>query len=244
MPRFVRMISWAIFLVKGQGLHCQTGEALGPEMSGQLIETAPVARAVEHCVSRPAEIPVWRTQPRAVIMLSFENSYDLIPASVLALAGDIATRIYARLGLELQLRTGNAKRGDAKIDCSKRAIEIRVEFTRDIPNGLSDTTLASTLVYNIKESRIYVLANRIRLLHQYRPRLAGPLLGHVFAHEIAHALQNIDRHSESGIMRAHWTEVDHEKMRNGTLEFEPSDVALIHLGVESRFRSCSTQVQP
>ena len=219
MARLVSLISYAIFLAQGQGLLSLTDEALRLEKFGQLIEAAPVA----------------------VITLSLENSFDLIPASVLAQAIDIATRFYAGLGVRLQWRLGNAKRGAAKTDCSRRAIEIRIEFTTDIPNGVSDTTLARTFAYNMQESRIQVLTNRFQLLHRYRPRLSGPLLGNVLAHEIAHVLQRIDRHSKSGLMRAHWSEVDHEQMQNGALKFELSDVELIHLGVESRLRSCSTQ---
>jgi hypothetical protein len=181
------------------------------------------------------------TAPAAVVTLPFENSYDPIPAHVLAQATQIATRIYAGLGLRLEWKVGSPKPKAANVDCSRGAIQIPVRFTAETPNDGSETTLAWTFVYNMREARIHVLTNRVQHFHSYRPRLAGPLLGHVLAHEIAHVLQRINRHSESGILRAHWSEIEYQQMRYRGLEFEPFDVALIRLGVNSWLRSCSVQ---
>ena len=55
-------------------------------------------------------------------------------------------------------------------------------------------------------------------------------------HEITHVLQGIDRHSDSGVMKALWTAQDYFQMRVEALPFAPEDVELIHLGLASRPR--------
>jgi hypothetical protein len=60
------------------------------------------------------------------------------------------------------------------------------------------------------------------------------LLAHVMVHEITHILEGVSRHSESGIMRAQWTEVDHKTMKTHPLSFAAEDVDLIHRGLVTR----------
>jgi hypothetical protein len=49
----------------------------------------------------------------------------------------------------------------------------------------------------------------------------------VLVHEITHILQGVDRHSESGIMKAQWTIDDYRAMASKPLSFTPLDVKLI-----------------
>lgn len=58
------------------------------------------------------------------------------------------------------------------------------------------------------------------------------LLGHVLVHELTHVLQCLDRHAESGVMKAHWTSEDYYEMRWKPLTFTSEDVELIHLGMQ------------
>jgi hypothetical protein len=46
------------------------------------------------------------------------------------------------------------------------------------------------------------------------PALPNGLLCHVIVHEITHVLENIDRHSAEGIMKAHWSDRDYERSGN------------------------------
>lgn len=79
--------------------------------------------------------------------------------------------------------------------------------------------------------------------------LVHSLLGHVLAHEITHILQGIDRHSQEGVMKAHWTTEDIVQMARQPLPFEQKDVMLIHRGLErycpagatARNRECAPQ---
>jgi hypothetical protein len=60
------------------------------------------------------------------------------------------------------------------------------------------------------------------------------LLGHVLAHEITHILEAIVRHSETGLMRAHWTPEDHVRMRHQLLGWDAADREIIHAGLATR----------
>ena len=60
------------------------------------------------------------------------------------------------------------------------------------------------------------------------------LLAHVMAHEIAHLLQGIVRHSESGILKARWSATDLARMAYFPLMFAPEDAILINHGLEER----------
>ena len=60
------------------------------------------------------------------------------------------------------------------------------------------------------------------------------LLAHVMAHEIAHVLQGINRHSESGILKARWSDGDCARLASLPLLFTHEDAILIHRGLEER----------
>ena len=60
------------------------------------------------------------------------------------------------------------------------------------------------------------------------------LLAHVMVHEIAHVLQGINRHAESGILKASWSEREIAQIALLPLAFTPTDATLIHLGIEER----------
>src|SRR5262249_9037943 len=73
-----------------------------------------------------------------------------------------------------------------------------------------------------------------RLLSDSRPANEPRLLAHVLAHEIGHVLQRNNAHSESGVMKAHWTADDLGSMARRPLEFSEVDRQSIRatLGVE------------
>jgi hypothetical protein len=63
------------------------------------------------------------------------------------------------------------------------------------------------------------------------------LLAHVLVHEIAHILQGVSRHSDTGIMKARWSDGDIFQMMKKPLSFTPYDVIVIRRGMEIRPRS-------
>jgi hypothetical protein len=82
-------------------------------------------------------------------------------------------------------------------------------------------------------SHAWVFYDRVMQSHRGDHYVAA-LLGHVMAHEIAHVLQGINRHSESGILKANWSPTDCARMAFLPLTFTREDSILIHQGLEER----------
>lgn len=108
---------------------------------------------------------------------------------------------------------------------------ILVALRDDEPSALMPGALAYSKPFD-GSSTITVFYDRVELHANQRP--AGPILGHVFAHEIAHILQRVDRHSEVGVMKARWTADDFRKMYVLPLKFTEDDIDLIRLGLQYR----------
>ena len=73
-----------------------------------------------------------------------------------------------------------------------------------------------------------------RLLTSLTGSRVPSVLGYVLAHEIAHVLQGISRHSATGIMKPKWDSRDYVEMRGKMLRFTEDDVSLIRRGLEER----------
>jgi hypothetical protein len=129
----------------------------------------------------------------------------------------LADRIFERIGIKLDW------------SCTRKGappITVEVSFYPDDQNH--STTLADA-----RPS-----ANRIRL---YCSRMHGPgmlarahLMAYALAHEIGHVLQGTSRHSEIGIMKAHWDLADLENIAEEKLTFTPVDILLIQNGTADR----------
>ncbi len=99
------------------------------------------------------------------------------------------------------------------------------------PNLKSDVRAVTQL----SNSSITVFYELIRQVLATWPNLAATLLAQVFANEIGHSLQGLSRHSEIGIMNAHWSIADYHAMQGRQLRFSAMDTGLIRAGAE---RSC------
>src|SRR5262249_46394347 len=60
------------------------------------------------------------------------------------------------------------------------------------------------------------------------------VLGHVIAHEVAHILQGLMRHSESGVMKAQWDGADYLQMHWKPIQFTDDELMLIYSGPKLR----------
>jgi hypothetical protein len=62
------------------------------------------------------------------------------------------------------------------------------------------------------------------------------VLSYAMVHEITHVLEGVGRHSDTGIMKAHWDVRDICEMRRGHIPFANEDVRLIRDGLAARQR--------
>lgn len=150
-----------------------------------------------------------------------------VPPRVLHLAEGIADRMFTTAGVRIEWR-GHAHQGD-RLPGGALAIGLAVNTPADFLPG----ALASARVY--EGTHIDVFCDRIDRLAP-AANMAAPLLAHVLVHEISHMLEGIDRHSETGVMKAHWNARDYADMATNPLPFAPVDVTLIQLGLAARAR--------
>jgi hypothetical protein len=132
----------------------------------------------------------------------------------LQLARMLAVRIFAEIGTRIEWRCSNTSEQP-----------IMVTMSTETPEAGHPGALAYTQQFI---GVIRVFYDRVE---NYAPAMRPHLLAYVLAHEITHVLQGITRHSESGIMKAHWDDRDLRKMISKGLVFTPYDVLLIHRGV-------------
>jgi hypothetical protein len=130
----------------------------------------------------------------------------------------VSSAIFASIDVKIQWH------GPSK--CPAEAIFIT--FSNDEPASLLPGALAYAMPY--EGTHIVVFYDRVK----NKPGNVSSVLGHVIAHEVAHILQGIHRHSESGVMKATWTGADYQRMAWKPLPFTDEDVLLIHRGLKAR----------
>jgi hypothetical protein len=116
------------------------------------------------------------------------------------------------------------KKGDA---------ELRIEVAEGTPADLLPGALGMAFPYAGCGRGVQIFADRVRWSAGTRAGAEAALLGYVMAHEIAHVLQGVDRHSDTGVMKAHWTPGDRDAILDGRLEFEEHDAYLMRRGLEA-----------
>ncbi|HUA57783.1 MAG TPA: hypothetical protein VML19_03450 [Verrucomicrobiae bacterium] len=134
------------------------------------------------------------------------------------LALKTATRLYRQIGVAL---TWVGPR------CPSDAIRIRI--SRNTPSEVYPGALAYATPF--EGTRVRIFLDRIE---DRGAALAPHLLGYVLAHEIGHILQGTNRHSERGIMKAHWDQDDFYWIRLEQLRFAEDDKVLIRTGIQKR----------
>ena len=106
---------------------------------------------------------------------------------------------------------------------------IHVTLTGQTPATLQPGALAYALPY--EGTHIRVFRDRIEA---NQPALVPHLLAHVLVHEIIHILEGCTRHSDRGVMKAHWGGADFAQMLWGELPIAQEDIDLVHVGIGKR----------
>jgi hypothetical protein len=99
------------------------------------------------------------------------------------------------------------------------------------PVSLTSHALASARPYSSSGSLISVYEDRGQQLLNSLASLSRVLLAYVFAHELAHVMEGADHDSDSGVMKANWSNADHAAMLVERLGFTDSDSDRIRSGL-------------
>ena len=151
-------------------------------------------------------------------MICFRGT-GTIPNPVLHGSTFILTGIFQRAGIRLVVVTCPST---PVLPGGPWLIEAR--FTGEPPIQVNPAALAYAQPFNEESSGITILYNRVMNVFNGGPKSEAAILAHVLAHEIGHTLQAVDRHSATGVMKAHWKSHDFADMSMRAWDFTPDDV--------------------
>jgi hypothetical protein len=137
------------------------------------------------------------------------------------LATSQASTMFRTIGVEVAWVTGKPKH-------PADGAWIEVQLAADTPASLLPDALAESHPYAGKAKAIIVFYDRVQRRAEESGTPERLLLAHVLVHEITHVLERIDRHSASGVMKAHWTIADYAAMACHPLGFDADDIYWIH----------------
>ena len=155
------------------------------------------------------------------------NSGTYVSFFDLAQAEAIASRIFATAAVAIEWRSA----GSAACRNSDQARTVVLDFHSHTAPSEHPGALAFALPY--QGSHIVVLFDRFAW-SAGGPRQVATILAHVMAHEIAHLLEGVARHSQTGVMKAQWDGHDLMRMAFKPLPFDPEDIDLIQQGLSLR----------
>lgn len=148
----------------------------------------------------------------------------------LAAARIQATELFKAAGIRLEWRYGHPREDAAG------ARVVAVKFVAETPAPFLEPpyqhAMAAACPYANGPESIMVFTDRVEdFLAPFDHRAAGKLLGHILAHEIAHVLEGIARHSVTGLMKPSWSVDDYGVMTRHGLPFAAEDVEFMRAGL-------------
>lgn len=164
-----------------------------------------------------------RGEQTLTVYLEGEN---LVPPQIRWGGERIASRIFAAIGVRLEWRHHFPRPGQAQ---REQAMVVRIQTAPAA--GASLDSMGAALPF--EGETISVFYESMKWAETF-PRLAPVLFGHILAHEISHNLERLDHHSQTGVMKAHWSAEDLKSMTTAPLGFEPEDVIWILQGLNAR----------
>ena len=159
----------------------------------------------------------------------------------------LASEIFRKIDVHLNWHTGELPAG-------QKAFGIRT--VKRAPESAGPDAFAACRLSNSAGVEITVYRDRLNdLLNPFLNAHSTPLgvgasiqreaeaalPAYVLAHELAHAMEGIARHSERGILKAPWSASDFNEMAFHRLTFTPYDIELIHRGLAARMAGKSLE---
>jgi len=166
------------------------------------------------CANTWAARPIRAAESEVTVCIAQPASAHDLPHAEL-----LASKMFEPVSVKLDWRH-SCQVGDA----------VRIELSTDT----SDTEHPGALAFALPYEGVHIVVFYDRINRSVGADLRSLVLAHVLVHEITHVLEGVDRHSETGVMKAHWTGTDYAQMRHKPLSFTDWDIQLIHKGLESR----------
>jgi hypothetical protein len=145
----------------------------------------------------------------------------MVPNFVRIAATDQAIRMLAGIGVRLESMNQN-------VQSHSEGIVIQVRFIDDTPGHPGAFAFSNPFD---PVPVVTVIYDRILFTTERSPKRRAAILAHVLVHEIGHLLMRTDGHSPDGVMKAHWSKSDQNRMVYRPLPFLPEDVLMIRSGL-------------
>jgi hypothetical protein len=148
-------------------------------------------------------------------------STDEVPTRTMMDARVTASRILQAAGVRIRW----ADQKSAAQSDPTETIDVRFLYSPRV--GHTSKALAEAAPFAASGIRITVFFDRVLRVFDSHYAPDGFILGHVLAHEIGHVLLKMENHSQTGLMKARWTQNDFQQMRWKKLDFTPDAVVVI-----------------
>jgi hypothetical protein len=154
---------------------------------------------------------------------------DWVASTRTSLAKHYASELFEKIGVRLVWHSGKprAQSGDGHV-------EIGMRLVGRAPCELPPGVMGFAFPYRKAKKEVVLYQDRVLHLTKRYAALADLALGYVLAHELAHVMQGIDRHSDSGVMKSHWSPGDLATMCGLRAGFDDADAGLIRNGLRGR----------
>jgi hypothetical protein len=156
----------------------------------------------------------------------YTDGGSLVQVPDLYLAQSTAAKMFAAVGVGIHWRIGAPPNSQLEKEGA-----VAVRFLDWVPDSVQPGAMAFSLPF--EKFHITVMCTRLSWLNR-RADLRSMFLAHVLVHEIAHMLQATTVHSDTGVMKARWTEGDYREMTFKPLAFTSADIRLLHAGMAKR----------
>ena len=153
----------------------------------------------------------------------YVHSGSINPTLRLPCAEQIASALFETAGVQIDWRPA-----EPKDDPQNGTVVI------EMVSGVAQTSHPGALAYALpfEGEHIRIFWDRVQQITD--DSTVTTVLAYVMVHEITHMLQGTNHHAREGIMSAHWTCKDLQRLKHEHLSFERQDIELIHRGLERR----------
>jgi hypothetical protein len=149
----------------------------------------------------------------------------------------VASGIFKGIGVRLKWHRGEVRAARSSHRDGAIPPAFGVCMVERAPDSASASALASAELLASPGAEITVYKERFLRFLADHPSFKEAAAGYVLAHELAHVMQGVPQHSESGVLKAQWSTDDFRQMVLHKLAFTTLDVELIHRGLVLRLAS-------
>jgi hypothetical protein len=137
-----------------------------------------------------------------------------------------ASKIFAGIGVSVEFHLVGAAK-----PASRRDVQLDMTIRMNAPAGQNVAALALSHPFRA-DGRIEVFYSRIQT---YQPaECRDVVLAYILTHEITHALEGMQHHSPTGVMKEKWDRADFKEIQAAKLPFDPIDIEMIRDGIDKR----------